>query len=523
MAGQGYGEVTRRAARYGKLTPTATNGARNAVVGIALGLADNNEMIVAGIKPGAPADRSKMLTPGDRLLRIDGRPVKNTLGLKSVVHLLCGPVGSIVSLGIVKQTGDEVDVVLVREEPDVVLVREEPDSFLSSNRSQGSAGSGAIRPAQHDEIQPREGHFHNLYSSVASLPPNAASHHIHSPHHTTEPHKVLGPLARLNLSNVESDPGIVYRSGMPHDFNAIHVDAPVVWPQGMRQEAVDMDRLMLQLQLSHQEATLQHQHLSPHENLSPRQHLPLQSHLLEQQMSSAWPQQQMYAHMQQRKHLQQQMHMQQHMQQHMPMAQQHRAVSPPIQPRPAPLQIGRHMPRMPVPGASMPAMRPEAISEIGMSAQGRWSQHNWSLQHDNPPRRTVSPQRSQRPQRPQSPQSPSSPSSPSSASSPTIMNANPFRASGHMPPEMGLIQMPVMPLQPARTLPGSNFAESEEQRVMEQQMMMRHLMIHQVGIHRGAAPVPMPRGNELMGMGQQGMVHQGGGLYGSDASWRTYQ
>ena len=75
------------------------------------------------------------------------------------------------------------------------------------------------------------------------------------------------------------------------------------------------------------------------------------------------------------------------------------------------------------------------------------------------------------------------------------MNGNPFRASGLMPPEMGLIQMPAMPLQPARTLPGSDFAESEEQRVMEQQMMMRHIMIHQVGIHRGAAPVPMPRGN----------------------------
>ena len=511
MAGQGYGEETRRAAQDSKLTPTAKKGARDAVVGIALGLADNNAMIVAGIKGGAPADRSKMLTLGDRLLRIDGldRPVKNTSRLKSVVHLFCGPVGSIVSLGIIKETGDEVDVVLVREEPDTFL-----HSNQCCNHSQGSPCSPAIRPAQHDEIQPREGHFHNLYSSVASLPPNAASHHVHSPRHTTELHKMLVPLARLNLSHVESDPGMVYRSGMPHDFNAIHVDAPVVWPQGIRQEAVDMDRLMLQLQLSHQEATLQHQHLSPYENLTPRQHLPLQSHLLEQQMPSARPQQQMYAHMQQRKHLQQHMHMQQHMQQHvqqhvqqhMHMAQQQRAVSPPIQPRPAPLQIGRHMPRMPVPAASMPAVRPEAISEIGMSAQGRWS-----LKHDNPPRWNVSPQRSQRPQ------------SPSSPSSPTMMNGNPFRASGHMPPEMGLIQMPVMPLQPARTLPGSDFAESEEQRVIKQQMMMRHLMIHQVGIQRGAAPVPMPRGNELMGMGQQGMVHQGRGLYGSDASWRTYQ
>jgi hypothetical protein len=99
----------------------------NAVVGIALGQGENNSIIVAAVKPGAPAHRSRMIAPGDQLLRVDGQPVGGQ-SLKAVVTRMCGSVGSSVSLVVLKRSGDELEVVLRREQP----LPSTPNSFNSS-------------------------------------------------------------------------------------------------------------------------------------------------------------------------------------------------------------------------------------------------------------------------------------------------------------------------------------------------------------------------------------------------------
>jgi hypothetical protein len=224
--------------QLGAMSPEVKQ-ATNAVVGIALGLGEHNAIVIAGVKPGAPAHRSRMIAPGDQLLRLDGKMVSTGMELKSVVQLLCGPVGSIVCLGVKKVSGDELDVVLVREQPSTSLHSSLSQTPGSPGESSMEGKGLAIRPVQQDSFEPREGPIHNVYSSQESLPPSAAVHGRHPTHHhrhhPSDEVGVAGALAHMNLSNVEPAPDMVYRAGpspQQQSLDRIDPHAPIVWPIG---------------------------------------------------------------------------------------------------------------------------------------------------------------------------------------------------------------------------------------------------------------------------------------------------
>ena len=202
------------------------NSNNNAVVGIALGLGEKNEIVVAGVKPGAPAHRSRMVVPGDHIVRIDGHPVAEGMDLKSVVQRLCGPVGSIVSLGVVKQSGDELDVVLVREQPSASL-----HSSLSKTPASPSLHSSMNPTNSTNLASSHDGQAHNLFALHASLPPFAAAHDHPQPQHGDA--SLGSAFADMNLSSGEGPQGLVYRPGPSDNLSEVVPNAPIVWPQGM--------------------------------------------------------------------------------------------------------------------------------------------------------------------------------------------------------------------------------------------------------------------------------------------------
>lgn len=242
-------------------SPDVVKHPTNAVVGIALGLGEKNAVVVAGVKPGAPAHRSRMIAPGDQLVRVDGKLVNAGMELKSVVQLLCGPVGSIVSLGVMKESGDELDVVLVREQPATTVYSSLSHAPESPAESTAASDGLAIRPVQPDSIQPRDGPIHNLYSSQASLPPNAVEHGRFSPHYRQhEDGGMSGALSRMTLSNAESASGVVYRAG-PSPQQQIDLGGPAIMPVGSedfpKMHHESMDLLPLQPLLAMPEQRLQ--------------------------------------------------------------------------------------------------------------------------------------------------------------------------------------------------------------------------------------------------------------------------
>ena len=357
----------------------------NAVVGIALGLGDNNEMIVAGVKPGAPAHRSRMIAPGDQLVRIDGHPVGNGQQLKTVVQRLCGPVGSIVSLGVLKQSGDQLDVVLVREQPST--------SLYSSHNNHVPASPGGIRqmqsPVSPDAIPAREGVLHNLYSSTTSVPPEAAGHDMHVSHSdTSDRHNPA--LAHISLSNVEADAGLVYRPGpilsLRPGLDEIDPQSPVVWPRGINQSMDQppfnapaiprlpghIEKVLHELQQSPQSQV--HQSIFEHPMLAP------------QQQPSVPQQVPQTAHMNQMAHLQQMQQMNMQAPQNQQLPQHHNPHTNAVPAR-------QHMQHMLPPQNTMGMMarrdmpQPEAISEIGMGGMnGHYNPFRDSSPSDMQPR-----------------------------------------------------------------------------------------------------------------------------------------
>lgn len=339
----------------------------NAVVGIALGLGDNNEMIVAGVKPGAPAHRSRMIAPGDQLVRIDGHPVCNGQQLKAVVQRLCGPVGSIVSLGVLKQSGDELDVVLVREQPSASLYSSHNNHApvspggIRQMQTTLSTEAGAIRqmqsPVSPDAIPARDGVLHNLYSFTTSLPPEATGYDMYTSQGDTRVRNNPA-LSHISLSNVEAHPGVVYRAGpiasQRPALDDIDPHAPVVWPQGISQ-SVDQELFnfpAIPLLPQHLEQMLQHLQQSP---LQQPMQSPMHRPMREPQQQPSVPQPE---HMNQML-VQQMQQMSMHVPQNQQPSQRHSPLANIIMP------ASQHMSMM----ARQDMPQPEAISEIGMKGQ----------------------------------------------------------------------------------------------------------------------------------------------------------
>jgi hypothetical protein len=233
----------------------------NAVVGIALGLGEKNEIVVAGVKPGTPAHRSRMVAPGDHIVRIDGHPVTEGMDVKSVVQRLCGPVGSTVSLSVVKQSGDEIDVVLVREQP----VREQPSTSQCS-----SLNTAPVSPSVQPWTNPASNQYPNgltysLPSSQASCPPLDTSPYDRSPSHQGGAGDAVlsSAFADLNFSSLDgyATQAAFYSAGPRETLGESLPSAPIVWPLGMRQTL--MDQMSPQMKPQHLPLSPQPQNSQP--------------------------------------------------------------------------------------------------------------------------------------------------------------------------------------------------------------------------------------------------------------------